>query len=238
MFESVGSSNNPSTIRRSSFIVVAIAFHVGLVVWLYGSARAIAEEPTTPHVTVVFHRSPPPAPPPPAAARRHESHHEKHEVVHKAYQMVVPKVIPTQLPKADDDSVDDGVPGGVPGGVKGGVPGGDVTGQLAVQSGTGEPAAVYLQPGMIAPKELDPEACHPRYPKQAQIAGIHGMVIAEYTVTRAGRATNIRIERVTNPVFAGAVRRALQHCRFQPATNKGRPISVILIRNFRFQLPQ
>ncbi len=91
---------------------------------------------------------------------------------------------------------------------------------------------------MVVPRELDPEACHPRYPKQAQLAGIHGMVIAEYTVTRDGRATDIRIKRLTNPVFAGAVRRALAHCRFQPATNAGQPVSVIVVRNFRFQLPQ
>ena len=243
MFESVGSSNNPSAVRRSAFLIVAIAFHLGLIFWLYRAATAVAEQPDKGPVKVVFHAPPPPPPPPPPPASHHTTHHKKHKVVHKTHKLVVPHEIPKEQPKADDnsDNEDQGVEGGVAGGVVGGVVGGVLGGQLGGQlggTGTGEPPPVFLAPGMTPPKEVDPEACQPRYPKQAQMAGIHGMVIAEYTVTRSGQATNITIKRSTNPVFEGAVRRALRHCQFKPALNKGQPISVIVIRNYRFQQTQ
>lgn len=238
MFESVGSSNNPSAFRRSTFIVLAIAFHLGLIFFLWRAGKARAEVKKAP-VAVHFVRAPPPPPPPPPPPASHHAHHHKiHHVVHQTHKLVVPKVIPKDLPKQnqDDSDDDDGVVGGVAGGVVGGVVGGVLGGQLG-GTGTGEPAPVFLGPGMTAPQEIDPDACKPRYPKQARMAGISGLLIVEYTVTREGRATNVQFKR-SIPVFEDSVRQALLHCRFKPALNKGQPISVIVIRNFRFQLPQ
>ncbi len=67
---------------------------------------------------------------------------------------------------------------------------------------------------------------------------LHGTVIAEYTVTRSGQVTDIRIRRSTNPVFDDAVRAALRRCRFHPALNKGQPIPAIVVRNYRFRQTQ
>ena len=198
MFDSVGSSNNPSAVRRTTFMVVAIAFHVGLVAWLYPAAKAVAEPAKKAPMTVRFYQPPaPPAPPPPAASRR-TTHRKKHHAAVKPHTLAVPKVIPKAQPQADSsaETVNDGVPGGVAGGVKGGLINGVIKGLPNGQfggTGTSEPPPVILRPGMTAPAEVDPGACQPRYPKPAQLAGIHGTVIAEYTVTRSGQVTDIRI---------------------------------------------
>lgn len=96
----------------------------------------------------------------------------------------------------------------------------------------GEPDehGVYRVGGSVAsPKRLDV----PQYPKEAQAAGIQGVVIAEVVVSDVGVVTDARVVR-SIPMLDEAALKAVRQWRFEPSIVDGKavPVKMTVTVNF------
>jgi TonB family protein len=100
------------------------------------------------------------------------------------------------------------------------------------------PHAEIAEPG-LRPVEPAPGNPRPRYPARAELAGVPGEVVAQFTVDPNGRVRRetLLIVRATHPLFALAVRDALPSMRFLPATRSGVPVKMVVVQAFQFKVP-
>ena len=75
--------------------------------------------------------------------------------------------------------------------------------------------------GVQQPRRLE----NAQYPKEAQAAGIQGVVIAEVVVSEAGLVTDARVVR-SIPILDEAALKAVRQWRFEPAVVDGKPVPV------------
>ena len=75
--------------------------------------------------------------------------------------------------------------------------------------------------GVEQPRRLET----PQYPKEAQAAGIQGVVIAEVVISDAGLVTDARVLR-SIPLLDEAALKAVRQWRFEPAIVDGKPVPV------------
>lgn len=71
----------------------------------------------------------------------------------------------------------------------------------------------------------------PVYPSEARASGLTGEVWVEFVVDESGRVTRPRVMRSTDERFEAATLRAVEKWRFEPGTQKGRPV------RFRMAVP-
>jgi len=76
------------------------------------------------------------------------------------------------------------------------------------------------------------ERCPPPYPRAALRDHIQGLVVLQAQVGPDGRPTMVTVARSSGfPILDNAALDALRSCRFEPATENGRPIP------FRYEVP-
>ena len=66
----------------------------------------------------------------------------------------------------------------------------------------------------------------PIYPQRARVRGIEGWVELEFTVTRMGTVTNIRVTASSNAMFESTAVRALEKFKYRPRIVNGQPVEV------------
>jgi len=71
-----------------------------------------------------------------------------------------------------------------------------------------KPVAIYKEP--------------PEYPASKRT---NGVVILEYTVTKEGETTDIKVLSSTSSAFSGSAKKALRAFRYQPALAEGKPVA-------------
>jgi protein TonB len=78
----------------------------------------------------------------------------------------------------------------------------------------------------------------PVYPDILRSRGVEGEVFARFVVDESGRVDMKTFEVVsaTNPLFANAVRYALERARFQPAEAAGKKVAQLVEQRFQFRL--
>lgn len=79
----------------------------------------------------------------------------------------------------------------------------------------------------------------PVYPDSLYRAQVPGRVVVEFVVDTAGRAAieTLGVVSSTDPLFTGAVRRAIPEARFTPARIAGRPVPQVVRQAFAFVIP-
>ena len=76
------------------------------------------------------------------------------------------------------------------------------------------------------------------YPRRARRRGIEGETEVEVTIDTSGTVIDVTIITSTPPgVFDEAVRRAMSHVVYQPATQDGQPVTSTKRETFRWTLP-
>ena len=83
-----------------------------------------------------------------------------------------------------------------------------------------------------------PGSAVPRYPSLLQSAGVEGHVRAQFVVDTLGRVEqgSYRVLEATHDLFTAAVRDALMHARFTPATVGGRKVRQLVEQTFTFSI--
>jgi TonB family protein len=98
------------------------------------------------------------------------------------------------------------------------------------------PSGIY-SPDMVevsvAPKRGNPL---PRYPTALRDMGIEGAFVVRFVVDSTGRVPDDKIDfpSTMHQLFADAVRTALHHSRYVPALVGGRPVTELVVQEFRF----
>jgi len=110
------------------------------------------------------------------------------------------------IPEGMEEGVEGGIVGGVPGGVVGGVIGGTGTGPVPVYD--------YDRP----PRLLNPSK--PKYPPEAFVRKIEGVVIVEFVIDATGRVVRARIVQ-SIPMLDAAALEAVRAWVFAPALKRG-----------------
>jgi protein TonB len=64
----------------------------------------------------------------------------------------------------------------------------------------------------------------PNYPHRALVRELEGSVIVEFTITRHGTVTDIRVVESTNPVFEPSAVSAVARTRYRPRVVDGAPV--------------
>jgi protein TonB len=64
----------------------------------------------------------------------------------------------------------------------------------------------------------------PTYPQRALIRGTEGSVVVEFTITKSGSVTDVRIVASTDPVFEPAAAAAIGKTRYRPRIVDGAPV--------------
>jgi TonB family protein len=102
-------------------------------------------------------------------------------------------------------------------------------------SNAGEPDAngVYRVGGPIAPPA---RVDVPRFPPEAQAAGVDGVVIAEIVVDTSGTVTDARVVR-SIPLLDEEALRAVRNWRYAPTMVNGQPVPVRMTVTVNFSLP-
>jgi TonB family protein len=102
-------------------------------------------------------------------------------------------------------------------------------------SNPGEPDAngVYLVGGSITPPARDGI---PRYPVEAQAAGIKGVVVAEVVIDPSGNVTDAKVVQ-SIPLLDDEALRAVRNWHFAPTMVNGQPVLVRMNVNVNFSLP-
>ncbi|RKH08647.1 energy transducer TonB [Corallococcus sp. CA053C] len=85
-------------------------------------------------------------------------------------------------------------------------------------------------PVMVSGAELS-------YTRQAQLAGVEGVVVAKCVITVEGTMRDCRIIKGL-PYMDDAVLSALQSRRYQPMTYQGRPVNVAYTFNIKLRMPR
>lgn len=114
------------------------------------------------------------------------------------------------VPEGMEEGVEGGVVGGVPGGVVGGVIGG---------TGTG-PVPVYDYDR--APRLLNPSK--PKYPPDAFVRKVEGVVIVEFVIDSTGRVVRARIVQ-SIPLLDAAALETVRAWVFSPAMKRGQAVA-------------
>jgi protein TonB len=202
--------------------------------------EALLETPQTDVFRVLIYDPPPPPPPPlpkgaPGGGRRPVAIEApptpvpvKAEARLEApVEAVVAPAPPSLLaderagsPSGSESGVPEGMAEGVPGGVIGGVPGGVVGGVIG-GTGTGPvPKLVYDYDR--PPRLLNPTK--PRYPPDAFIRKVEGVVIVEFVIDATGRVVRARIVQ-SIPLLDAAALETVRAWEFAPALQHGRPVA-------------
>jgi protein TonB len=125
-------------------------------------------------------------------------------------------------PTGSESGVPEGMEEGVPGGVVGGVPGGVVGGVIG-GTGTGPvPPLVYDYDR--PPRLLNP--AKPKYPPDAFVRKVEGVVIVEFVIDSAGRVVRARVVQ-SIPLLDAAALETVRAWEFAPALKGGRPVATI-----------
>ena len=116
------------------------------------------------------------------------------------------------VPEGMEEGVEGGVVGGVPGGVVGGVIGGTGTGPV--------PTLVYDYDR--PPRLLNPTK--PKYPPDAFVRKVEGVVVVEFVIDATGRVVRTRIIQ-SIPMLDAAALETVRGWEFAPALKHGRPVA-------------
>lgn len=76
---------------------------------------------------------------------------------------------------------------------------------------------------------------NPKYPRDADRAGLAGKVVLDFVIDEKGRVRDIRVRRGVPPLTDAAAD-ALKKWRFEPARRDGVPISVVMSHTIEFKL--
>ena len=82
---------------------------------------------------------------------------------------------------------------------------------------------------------------HKIYPEEAKKAGIEGRVTVQFTITKEGKLTNVKVLRSVHPLLAQEAIRVIESApqKWTPGENyKGEPRDVTLIFPIIFSLPK
>ena len=109
----------------------------------------------------------------------------------------------------------------------------------SIAAGNDGPLSVVVGAGLPAADEPAiplPGNALPVYPEELRAAGVDGYVRLRFVVTAAGTvdSASIRVLDETHPSFTKAVRAALRRHRFLPGRVGGRPVDLLVERNFEF----
>jgi periplasmic protein TonB len=136
---------------------------------------------------------------------------------------------PFGSPTGSDSGVPEGMEGGVEGGVVGGVPGGVLGG---VVGGTGDipvPVTDYDRPPRLI------RQVKPRYPQEAFVKKVEGVVVVEILIDAAGRVARARVIR-SAPLLDEAALEAVRSWVFEPAVRHGRPVATAAVAPVSFRI--
>jgi protein TonB len=190
-------------------------------------------EPSVAISFVDFSAAPPPPPPPPPKKRSTPKKVEPKSDTPKPDQpkeLMAPAEIPDKEPEPQEE--DTGSDEGSIDGVEGGVVGGVVGGTLDVPPPPPPPTPIFQDMDFVRKKRV--QGSDPKYPPQAQAAGITGVVIAKITIGADGRVQGIDFIQ-THSAFERAVRTAVEGWVFQPHVVEGRAIPIYCIYKFIFK---
>jgi protein TonB len=116
------------------------------------------------------------------------------------------------VPEGMEEGVEGGVVGGLPGGVIGGVIGGTGTGPAIVYD--------YDTPVRIL------RQTKPRYPEDAFVKKVQGVVLIEFVIDSTGRVARARVIH-SIPLLDAAALAAVRTWIFSPAIKRGRPVATV-----------
>jgi periplasmic protein TonB len=123
-------------------------------------------------------------------------------------------------PTGSDAGVAEGMEGGVEGGVVGGVPGG-VLGGVIGGTGTGPvPVFDYDRPPRLV------RQTKPKYPPDAFVKKVQGIVLVEFLVDTNGRVSRARVIQ-SIPMLDAAALEAVRDWVFYPALRRGQPVATL-----------
>ena len=107
--------------------------------------------------------------------------------------------------------------------------------QAQTATGPGEPDAegVYRVGGAIAPPAREGV---PRFPPEAQAAGVRGVVVAEVVIDTSGKVTDARVVQSV-PLLDEAALRAVRDWHFVPTIVNGQPVPIRMNVTVNFSLP-
>jgi protein TonB len=116
------------------------------------------------------------------------------------------------VPEGMEEGVEGGVVGGLPGGVIGGVIGGTGTGPVPVYD--------YDTPARLL------RQTKPRYPQEAFVKKVQGVVLIEFVIDSTGRVARARVIH-SIPLLDAAALEAVRVWVFSPAIRHGRPVATV-----------
>jgi periplasmic protein TonB len=205
--------------------------------------EAMIETPQTDVFRALIYDPPPPPPPPLPKGSADEGRHRMLDApptpqpapvsvearLEAPVETVAAPVEPNTLPDGragspagSESGVPEGMEEGVPGGVVGGVPGGVVGGVIG-GTGTGPvPPLVYDYDR--PPRLLNP--AKPRYPPDAFVRKVEGVVVVEFVIDSTGRVVRARIVQ-SIPLLDPAALETVRGWVFAPALKGGRPVATI-----------
>ncbi|MGF1509712.1 MAG: TonB-dependent receptor domain-containing protein [Myxococcota bacterium] len=93
------------------------------------------------------------------------------------------------------------------------------------------------EPETLTPPRLTYEPPIP-YPEEARSEGAEGVVRLDLEIDPQGRVSSATVVESVSPSLDAAALDAAWYLRFEPATEEGRPIPVLIQYGFRFVLPQ
>jgi periplasmic protein TonB len=222
-----------------SLTVHALAVAVLLLLPLFLPEDSL-DRPEVDYVRVLIYDPPPPPPPPPPkgapdggrrAARPRVDPEPRSTPVPSESRLEAPvEVLAAERiglgderpgsPTGSESGVPEGMEGGVEGGVVGGVPGG-VLGGVIGGTGTGPvPVQDYDRP----PRLLRP--IKPKYPPEAFVKKIQGVVLVEFLIDSTGRVVRARVVQSV-PLLDAAALEAVRDWIFSPAIKHGSPVATI-----------
>jgi protein TonB len=116
------------------------------------------------------------------------------------------------VPEGMEEGVEGGVVGGLPGGVIGGVIGGTGTGPVVVYD--------YDSPARLL------RQTKPRYPQDAFVKKVQGVVLIEFVIDSTGRVARARVIH-SIPLLDAAALEAVRTWIFSPAVKHGRAVATL-----------
>jgi protein TonB len=125
------------------------------------------------------------------------------------------------VPEGMEGGVAEGQIGGVPGGVVGGVVGGRLGGLLPVRDYDRAPRLI--------------RSVKPRYPQEAFVKKIQGVVVLEILIDASGRVVDARVLQ-SIPLLDAAAIAAVKQWVFQPAARRGRPVPTLANAPITFRI--
>jgi len=95
------------------------------------------------------------------------------------------------------------------------------------------PNAKRIEPGMTPPRPVT--RVEPRYPMEAKVKGIYGVVIIEATISEKGDVTEARILKDLPEGLGQAAADAVRQWKFEPAMQEGKPVPVVFNLTVNFK---